>query len=108
MEEITIREAQSVVDQWITTIGNGYFSPLTNMAVLTEEVGEVARVIARQYGDQTAKPDEENLDLADELADVLWVVLALANQTGIDLTAALARNIEKKTARDRDRHRGKR
>lgn len=104
MEEITLREAQNTVNHWITTIGNGYFSPLTNMAVLTEEVGEVARVIARQHGDQTPKPGEEHLDLADELADVLWVVLALANQTGIDLTAAFTRNLAKKTARDHSRH----
>lgn len=106
MEEITLRKAQDTVNQWITTIGNGYFSPLTNMAVLTEEVGEVARVMARQHGDQTAKAGEENLDLGDELADVLWVVLALANQTGIDLTEAFARNLAKKTARDRHRHKG--
>lgn len=106
MEEITLRKAQDTVNQWITTIGNGYFSPLTNMAVLTEEVGEVARVMARQHGDQTAKAGEEHLDLGDELADVLWVVLALANQTGIDLTEAFARNLAKKTARDRHRHKG--
>ena len=104
MEEITLRKAQDTVNQWITTIGNGYFSPLTNMAVLAEETGEVARIIARQYGDQTPKPGEEHLDLGDELADVLWVVLALANQTGVDLTAAFARNLAKKTARDHTRH----
>lgn len=102
-DDITLREAQAVVDRWITTVGVRYFSPLTNMAVLAEEVGEVARVMARRYGDQSFKPGEEDT-LADELADVMWVVLAIANQSGIDLTEALARNIEKKTLRDRDRH----
>lgn len=102
--DITIAQAQEAVDQWIRTIGVRYFSPLTNMAILTEEVGEVARVMARQHGDQSAKPSER-LDLADELADVLWVLMAIANQTGVDLTEALARNIEKKTARDASRHR---
>ncbi|MDE6114874.1 pyrophosphatase [Barnesiella sp. WM24] len=100
---MTLREAQAVVDRWITTVGVRYFSPLTNMAVLAEEVGEVARVMARRYGDQSFKPGEEDT-LADELADVMWVVLAIANQSGVDLTEALARNIEKKTLRDRDRH----
>lgn len=102
-DDITLREAQAVVDKWITTVGVRYFSPLTNMAVLAEEVGEVARVMARRYGDQSFKPGEEDT-LADELADVMWVVLAIANQSGVDLTEALARNIEKKTLRDRDRH----
>ncbi len=102
-DDITLREAQAVVDRWITTVGVRYFSPLTNMAVLAEEVGEVARVMARRYGDQSFKPGEEDT-LADELADVMWVVLAIANQSGVDLTEALARNIEKKTLRDRDRH----
>ncbi|MCM1035840.1 MAG: nucleotide pyrophosphohydrolase [Bacteroides sp.] len=101
---MTLRRAQQTVDDWIRTIGVRYFSPLTNMAVLTEEVGEVARVMARRYGDQSAKPGD-SLDLADELADVLWVVMAIANQTGVDLTDALARNIVKKTARDATRHR---
>lgn len=102
MASISIAEAQRLVDEWIKTTGGGYFSELTNMAVLTEETGEVARVIARIYGQQ--KPKEgENLNLADELADVLWVLCALANQTGIDLTDALRRNIEKKNLRDKNR-----
>ena len=96
--DITLRALQGSVDEWIRTIGVRYFSPLTNMAVLTEEVGEVARIMARKYGDQSAK-EGEKLDLADELADVLW-----ANQTGVDLTEAFGRNIEKKTIRDRTRH----
>lgn len=104
--DITLREAQHIVDRWITTVGVRYFSPLTNMAVLTEEVGEVARIMARTYGDQSAKPSDKNIDaLADELADVLWVVAAIANQTGVDLTEALRLNIEKKTRRDATRHR---
>ena len=100
---MTIQEAQARVDAWIKQYGVRYFSELTNMAVLTEEVGEVARVIARRYGDQSSKPGDD-LDLADELADVLWVVMCLANQTGIDLDAALERNFAKKTYRDKDRH----
>jgi NTP pyrophosphatase (non-canonical NTP hydrolase) len=100
---MTIQEAQARVDAWIKQYGVRYFSELTNMAVLTEEVGEVARVIARRYGDQSSKPGDD-LDLADELADVLWVVLCLANQTGIDLDEALERNFAKKTARDNHRH----
>lgn len=103
--DITLREAQRQVDEWITTIGVRYFSPLTNLAILTEEVGEVARILARRYGDQSEKPSDAALDLGDELADVLWVVFALANQTQIDLTSALHRNIEKKTSRDATRHR---
>ncbi|MDE5636397.1 MAG: nucleotide pyrophosphohydrolase [Muribaculaceae bacterium] len=99
---MTINELQSTVDNWITTTGGGYFSPLTNMAILAEETGEVARIMARQYGDQVAKPGDK-CSLADELADVIWVVAALANQTGIDLSEAIARNIEKKNTRDRDR-----
>lgn len=101
--DITIRQAQTTVDQWIRTVGVRYFSPLTNMAVLTEEVGEVARVMARRYGDQSAK-EGEKLDLADELADVLWVVLAIANQTGIDLSDAFVNNLRKKNVRDGKRH----
>lgn len=101
--DISIREAQTLVDGWIRTTGVRYFSPLTNMAVLTEEVGEVARIMARTYGDQSPKPGEK-LDLADELADVLWVVLAIANQTGIDLTQAFSNNIDKKNVRDSRRH----
>lgn len=100
---MTIREAQDTVDQWIKTYGVRYFSELTNMAVLTEEVGELARVIARKYGDQSFKEDE-NDNLGDEMADVLWVLLCLANQTGVDLTEELKKNIEKKTQRDKTRH----
>lgn len=102
---ITIQEAQEKVDKWIQTTGVRYFSELTNMAILTEEVGEVARIIARQYGDQSFKESDRKKELADELADVLWVLLCLANQTGIDLTVALEKNFEKKTARDGNRHR---
>ncbi|GAB6870881.1 nucleotide pyrophosphohydrolase [Bacteroides rodentium] len=99
----TLRSMQQQVDEWIKTYGVRYFSELTNMAVLTEEVGELARVMARKYGDQSFKAGEkENLD--DEMADVLWVLLCLANQTGVDLTEAFRRNIEKKTKRDRTRH----
>lgn len=101
---ITIAQAQAAVDNWIRTIGVRYFSPLTNMAILAEETGEVARIMARAYGDQSAK-DGEKLDLADELADVLWVVMAISNQTGVDLEQAFAANLEKKTRRDSDRHR---
>lgn len=103
-DSISLRSLQAAVDRWIRTIGVRYFSPLTNMAILAEETGEVARIMARKYGDQSAK-EGENLDLlADELADVMWVVAAIANQTGVDLTAAFDRNIEKKTARDASRH----
>ena len=101
--EITIREAQKMVDDWIKTYGVRYFSELTNMAVLTEEVGELARIMARKYGDQSFKAGEkENLD--DEMADVLWVLICLANQTGVDLTEAFRRNLAKKTSRDKERH----
>jgi NTP pyrophosphatase (non-canonical NTP hydrolase) len=103
-EDITIRNAQSAVHAWITKYGVRYFSELTNMAVLTEEVGEVARIIARKYGDQSSKNNEADSDLADELADVLWVIICLANQTGVDLTEAFMKNIEKKTERDQLRH----
>ena len=103
MEEITIKEAQKMVDDWIKTYGVRYFSELTNMAVLTEEVGELARIMARKYGDQSFKAGEKQ-DLGDEMADVLWVLMCLANQTGIDLTEALKKNIEKKTVRDKERH----
>lgn len=102
-DDMTIREAQRMVDKWIRTYGVRYFSELTNMAVLTEEVGELARVIARTYGDQSFKPGEK-ANLGDEMADVLWVLLCLANQTGVDLTEELRRNIEKKTQRDCKRH----
>ena len=101
--DITLRQAQRMVDHWIRTYGVRYFSELTNMAVLTEEVGELARVIARTYGDQSFKPGER-ANLGDEMADVLWVLLCLANQTGVDLTEELRRNIEKKTQRDKLRH----
>lgn len=97
-----ISELQKTVDQWITGTGGGYFSPLTNTAVLAEETGEVARIMARRYGDQVAKPGDKS-DLADELADVMWVVAAIANQTGIDLTDALNKNIDKKNRRDSHR-----
>lgn len=100
---MTIKEAQEAVDQWIKTYGVRYFSELTNMAVLTEEVGELARVIARKYGDQSFKAGEKE-NLGDEMADVLWVLLCLANQTGIDLTEELKKNIAKKTERDSQRH----
>ena len=101
---MTLVEAQSAVDLWIQTHGIRYFSELTNLAQLIEEVGEVARIIAREYGDQTAKPDEPANDLADELADVLFVVICLANQTGVDLSDALQKNLDKKTQRDHQRH----
>lgn len=100
---MTIGEYQHLVDGWITTTGVRYFDPMTNMAILTEEVGEVARVMARRYGEQSAKAGDD-LDLADELADVLWVVAAIANQSGVDLTDAIERNIEKKNKRDAMRH----
>lgn len=102
---MTIEELQQQVDQWITTTGVRYFSPLTNMAILTEEVGEVARIMARRYGDQSEKPSDQGRDLGDELADVIWVVTCLANQTGVNLTEALERNFEKKSTRDATRHR---
>jgi NTP pyrophosphatase (non-canonical NTP hydrolase) len=101
---MTIQEAQQAVDAWIKTTGVRYFSELTNMAILTEEVGEVARLMSRLYGDQSFKQGETGKELGDELADVLWVVLCIANQTGIDLTAALQKNLEKKTTRDATRH----
>ena len=103
MKDITIREAQKMVDDWIKTYGVRYFSELTNMAVLTEEVGELARIMARKYGDQSFKEGEKD-NLGDEMADVLWVLMCLANQTGVDLTEALNNNIEKKTSRDKNRH----
>lgn len=101
---MTLQEAQNQVDEWIRTYGVRYFSELTNMAVLTEEVGELARVMSRRYGDQSFKSGE-NQDPADEMADVLWVLLCLANQTGVNLTEAFQKNLEKKTKRDHDRHR---
>lgn len=101
---MTIQAAQQQVDEWIKTIGVRYFSELTNMAILTEEVGELARLLARKYGDQSFKNNEEQKDLGDEMADVLWVLICLANQTGVDLTTALQKNFEKKTNRDTKRH----
>ena len=102
---MTIHEAQQQVDEWIKTTGVRYFSELTNMAILTEEVGEVARLMSRQYGEQSFKESDKGKELGDELADVLWVLLCIANQTGINLTEALQKNFEKKTNRDKDRHR---
>ena len=99
-----IKEAQQQVDHWIKTVGVRYFSELTNMAILTEEVGELARIMARKYGDQSFKESDKNRDLGDEMADVLWVLICLANQTGIDLTEALEKNFEKKNIRDANRH----
>lgn len=101
---MTISEAQKLVDDWIKTYGVRYFNELTNMAQLTEEVGEVARIIARRYGEQSEKESDKNKDLGDEMADVLWVLICLANQTGVDLTEAFKKNVEKKTLRDKDRH----
>lgn len=101
---MTIEEAQKVVDNWIKTKGVRYFNELTNMAMLTEEVGELARIIARTYGEQSFKESDKNRDLGDEMADVLWVLICLANQTGIDLTKALEKNLEKKNSRDATRH----
>ena len=102
--DITIEQAQRQVDEWIKTYGVRYFSELTNMALLTEEVGELARIIARTYGEQSFKESDRKKDLADEMADVLWVLICLAYQTGTNLTEAFARNIEKKTQRDSTRH----
>jgi NTP pyrophosphatase (non-canonical NTP hydrolase) len=104
MTDITIKQAQQQVDDWIKTIGVRYFSELTNMAILTEEVGELARIMVRKYGDQSFKPGENADGLADEMADVLWVLICLANQTGVDLEEAFIRNMEKKTNRDKERH----
>jgi NTP pyrophosphatase (non-canonical NTP hydrolase) len=101
---MTIEETQKQVDEWIKTYGVRYFGELTNMAILTEEVGELARVIVRKYGEQSSKKSDENLDLADEMADVLWVLICLANQTGVNLTEAFEKNIQKKTERDKIRH----
>ncbi|MCX2582992.1 nucleotide pyrophosphohydrolase [Pedobacter sp. MR22-3] len=101
---MTINEAQETVDQWINTTGIRYFNELTNTAILMEEVGEVARIMARQYGEQSFKKSDESVNLADEMADVLFVLICLANQTGINLTEALHKNLEKKSIRDADRH----
>jgi NTP pyrophosphatase (non-canonical NTP hydrolase) len=101
---MTIQQAQQTVDQWIKSTGVKYFSELTNMAILTEEVGEVARIISRQYGEQSFKESDKQVELADELADVLWVLLCLANQTGVDLAEAFEKNLRKKNERDKKRH----
>ena len=101
---MTLAQAQQSVDEWIKKTGVRYFNELTNMAMLTEEVGEVARIIARRYGEQSEKESDKGKDLADEFADVLWVLICLANQTGVDLTKAFNDNLEKKTQRDKDRH----
>lgn len=103
MDEITLNQAQKQVDNWIKTYGVRYFSELTNMTILTEEVGELARVMARKYGDQSFKPGEKD-NLGDEMADILWVLICLANQTGVNLTEEFRKNLEKKTERDRTRH----
>lgn len=102
--EITIQEAQKRVDDWIKTVGVRYFSELTNMTILMEEVGELARLMARTYGEQSFKESDKNRDLGDEMADVLWVLICIANQTGVDLTAAFEKNLQKKNTRDADRH----
>ena len=104
MNNISISDAQKMVDHWIKTVGVRYFSELTNMAILTEEVGELARIMAREYGDQSFKKSDESYDLADEMADVFWVLICLANQTGVDLNEAFLKNMEKKTRRDQERH----
>ena len=101
---MTLKETQNIVDKWINEHGVRYFNELTNMAMLTEEVGEVARIISRRYGEQSEKESDKNKDLGDEMADVLFVLMCLANQTGIDLTDALKKNLEKKTKRDSERH----
>jgi NTP pyrophosphatase (non-canonical NTP hydrolase) len=103
-KQLTIKQVQQQVDKWIKTYGVRYFSELTNMAILTEEVGELARIMARTYGDQSFKKTDQKASLADEMADVLWVLVCLANQTGVDLTNAFHKNIEKKTLRDSERH----
>jgi NTP pyrophosphatase (non-canonical NTP hydrolase) len=101
---MTLQEAQQQVDQWIKLHGVRYFNELTNMTMLTEEVGEVARIMARRYGEQSEKESDKSKDLGDEMADVLWVLICLANQTGVDLTTAFQKNLEKKTERDKNRH----
>ena len=104
MTDLTLKQCQETVDEWITTIGVRYYSELTNTAVLMEEVGEVARIMSRQYGDQSFKKSDEEVNLADEFADVLFVLICVANQTGIDLTEAFHKNMDKKTGRDKERH----
>ena len=104
MEEITIKQAQQQVDEWIKTVGVRYFNELTNLGILMEEVGELSRLMVRIYGEQSFKETDRNKDLSDEMADVLWVLICLANQTGVDLTTALQKNFEKKNVRDLNRH----
>lgn len=101
---MTIKEAQTIIDKWINTTGVRYFNELTNMTILTEEVGELARLMARTYGEQSFKASDKNRDIGDEMADILWVLICLANQTGVDLTEALQKNLEKKNMRDATRH----
>jgi NTP pyrophosphatase (non-canonical NTP hydrolase) len=108
MEQLTINEAQQKVDQWIKTYGVRYFNELTNLALLTEEVGELARIVARMYGEQSFKESDTQRSLSDEMADVLWVLICLANQTGVDLSDAFEKNLQKKTARDHQRHKNNR
>ena len=104
MSDLTIAEAQTQVDQWIKTVGVKYFSELTNLGILMEEVGELSRLMVRQYGEQSFKESEKGGDMADEMADILWVLICIANQTGVDLTTALQKNFEKKNSRDAERH----
>ncbi len=104
MNDITIAKAQQQIDEWIKTIGVKYFSELTNLGILMEEVGELSRIMVRTYGEQSFKESDKGKDIADEMADILWVLICLANQTGVNLTEAFAKNIEKKTARDTERH----
>ncbi len=104
-QDITIQEAQQQVDEWIRTVGVRYFNELTNLGILMEEVGELSRIMVRRYGEQSFKENDQQQDLADEMADVFWVLLCLANQTGVDLSAALKQNFDKKNTRDRERHR---
>jgi NTP pyrophosphatase (non-canonical NTP hydrolase) len=103
-KEVTISEAQELVDNWIKTVGVRYFNELTNTAILMEEVGELARIMARKYGEQSFKESDKDVNMADEMADILWVLICLANQTGVDLTEALQKNFDKKNIRDKDRH----
>ncbi|GAB2666091.1 nucleotide pyrophosphohydrolase [Flavihumibacter cheonanensis] len=105
MQDITIKQAQQQVDEWIRTIGVRYFNELTNLGILMEEVGELSRLMVRQYGEQSFKESDKGRELGDEMADVLWVLICLANQTGVDLNAAFQKNMAKKTLRDQDRHR---
>jgi len=104
MNDLTLREAQTKVDEWIKTIGVRYFNELTNLGILMEEVGELSRLMVRQYGEQSFKDSDKGKELSDEMADILWVLICLANQTGVDLTQALHKNLEKKNARDSERH----